>query len=66
MLFAGFLYVQNRVRILRSHSHTVFSTRKLDRAEAFLWGLPLSLLAAAFGLQLTASGWAQAWVCPQG
>jgi len=48
LIFAVFLYCQNRYRILRWQSMTYFGTNDLHVTETYLWGLPLGILAAAF------------------
>jgi len=47
--FAAVTFAVNHVRILRWQSATLYSSWVLNRCEAYLWGLPLAVLAAAFG-----------------
>ncbi|CAE8688559.1 unnamed protein product [Polarella glacialis] len=49
LFFAVFVYLINRVRILRWQSAAQFNTSDLHIAESYLWALPLALLAAVFG-----------------
>merc|ERR1740123_16983 len=52
LVFAGLTYSINRVRILRWQSVATYSTTTLNKAESYLWALPLAVLAGAFGCQL--------------
>jgi len=52
LIFAVFLYCQNRWRLLRWQTMCYFGTRDLHVSESYLWGLPLGILAAAFGCRL--------------